>query len=72
MAAKGIEKGLFCHQLLCDNAAMKKAKARAEKPEEFARFERFTKALMAVPKKEIDAQKAKYEKQKTARKKKAA
>ena len=51
---------------------MKKAKAQAEKPEEFRRFEEFTKRLMAVPKKEIDQQKAKYEKQKTAKKKQAA
>ncbi|MEK6282471.1 MAG: hypothetical protein AABN95_19090 [Acidobacteriota bacterium] len=51
---------------------MKKPKARAEKPEEFRRFEAFTKALMAVPNKEIDAQKAKYEKQKAAKKRKAA
>jgi hypothetical protein len=50
---------------------MKKAKAQAEKPEEFRRFEEFTKALMAVPKKEIDAQKAKYEKQKTKKRKAA-
>jgi hypothetical protein len=57
---------------LCDNAAMKKAKAQAEKPEEFKRFEDFTRRLMAVPKKEIDAQKAKYDKQKTAKKKRAA
>jgi len=52
--------------------AMKKAKAHTEKPEEFQRFEDFTRRLMAVPKKEIDQQKAKYEKQKTAKKKRAA
>lgn len=34
---------------------MKKAKAQAEKPEEFKRFEEFTRRLMTVPKKEIDA-----------------
>ena len=51
---------------------MKKAKAQAEKPEEFRRFEDFTRRLMAVPKKEIDQQKAKYEKQRTAAKKKKA
>lgn len=51
---------------------MKRAKAQTQKPEEFRRFEDFTRRLMAVPKKEIDEQKAKYEKQKTARKKKAA
>ena len=49
-------------------------KKKPNKPpsEEYARFERFTKALMAVPKKEIDQQKARYEKHKTAKKKKAA
>ncbi len=48
-------------------------KQKEEKPsQEFERFRDFTKRLMAVPKKEIDQQKAKYDKQKTARKKKAA
>ena len=49
-------------------------KKKSAKPpsEEFRRFEEFARKLMAVPKKEIDAQKAKYEKQKRARKKKAA
>jgi hypothetical protein len=51
---------------------MKKTKPKAAPSEEFQRFEDFTRRLMAVPKKEIDAQKAKYEKQKTAKKKKAA
>ena len=52
---------------------MKKIKPKSNAPsEEFQRFERFTKALMAVPKKEIDAQKAKYEKQKATKKRKAA
>jgi hypothetical protein len=51
---------------------MKKAKAPADKPEEFKRFEDFTRRLMAVPKKEIDAEKAKYEKQKEAKKKRMA
>jgi len=50
----------------------KQPKAAKEKPEEFARFEAFTKALMAVPKKEIDAEKAKYEKQKAAKKRRVA
>jgi len=49
-----------------------KKKSTTPKSEEFRRFEDFTRRLMAVPKKEIDQQKAKYEKQKTARKKKAA
>jgi hypothetical protein len=45
-------------------------KQKQEKPsEEFERFRDFTKRLMAVPKKEIDQQKAKYEKQKTAKSK---
>lgn len=44
----------------------------AGKPEEFQRFEQFTKALMAVPKKEIDQQKAKYDKHKAAKKRRAA
>jgi len=52
--------------------AKSKSKPSTEKSEEFQRFEAFTKALMAVPKKEIDAQKAKYEKQKAARKKRVA
>jgi hypothetical protein len=51
---------------------MKKAKAQADKPEEFKRFEDFTRRLMAVPKKEIDAEKVKHEKQKANRKRKAA
>jgi hypothetical protein len=50
----------------------KRAKPQTDKPEEFKRFEDFTRRLMAVPKKDIDQQKAKYEKQKTARKTKAA
>lgn len=51
---------------------MKKAKAQAEKPEEFKRFEDFTRRLMAVPKKEIDAEKTKYERKKGAKKRQAA
>jgi hypothetical protein len=51
---------------------MKKSKAQTDKPEEFKRFEDFTRRLMAVPKKEIDQQKAKYEKQKAAKRKKVA
>lgn len=39
------------------------------KSEEFKRFEEFTKRLMAVPKKEIDQQKAKYDRKKTKRQK---
>ncbi len=49
---------------------MKKPKsASSAKSEEFKRFEDFTRRLIAVPKKEIDAQKAKYEKQKAAKSK---
>jgi len=51
---------------------VKKAKAQPDKPEEFRRFEEFTRRLMAVPKKEIDAQRAKYGKQKLTKKKRAA
>ena len=48
---------------------MKKTKPNKSPSEEYRRFEEFTKRLMTVPKKEIDQQKAKYEKQKTAKKK---
>ena len=51
---------------------MKRTKPTKPPSEEYRRFEEFTKRLMAVPKKEIDQQKAKYEKQKAAKKKKAA
>ncbi len=52
---------------------MKKTKPKTIAPsEEFARFREFARKLIAVPKKEIDQQKAKYEKQKATRKKKAA
>jgi len=44
-------------------------KKLAEPNTEFERFREFTKRLMAVPKKEIDQQKAKYEKQKAAKSK---
>lgn len=53
---------------------MKKSRPKSDtqKPEEFRRFEAFTKALMAVPKKEIDTEKAKYERHKAAKKKRVA
>lgn len=51
---------------------MARPKSSVKKSEEFKRFEDFTRRLMAVPKKEIDQQKAKYEKQKAARKTKVA
>lgn len=48
---------------------MKKTKSNSNgKSEEFKRFEDFTRRLMAVPKKEIDQQKAKYDRKKTKRK----
>lgn len=51
---------------------MKKAKTTKPPSEEFKRFEDFTRRLMAVPKEEIDEQKAKYEKQKATKKRRAA
>lgn len=51
---------------------MKKTKSLASnKSEEFKRFEDFTRRLIAVPKKEIDKEKAKYERQKNAKKRDA-
>jgi hypothetical protein len=41
-------------------------------PQSFEKFERLAKGLMAVPKKEIDQHRAKYEKQKVAKKRKVA
>lgn len=47
---------------------MKKLKSSASnKSEEFKRFEDFTRRLIAVPKKEIDKEKAKYEREKAAK-----
>ena len=40
--------------------------------EEYTRFERLAKALIAVPKNEIDKRQAEYQKKKTAKKRKAA
>ena len=40
-----------------------KAQQPAKKSEEFARFEQTLRNLIAVPKSEIDEQKAKYERQ---------
>jgi len=51
---------------------MKKSKPTKPPSEEFRRFEEFTKRLMSVPKKEIDQQKAKYDKQKATKKRTAA
>lgn len=45
-----------------------KTEKKPEKPSaEFERFRDFTKRILAVPKKEIEQQKAKYERQKTAK-----
>lgn len=50
--------------------AMKKAAPKsATSSEEFDRFRDFTKRLIAVPKKEIDKQAAKYEREKAKKKK---
>jgi hypothetical protein len=51
---------------------MKKAKANKPPSEEYARFEKLAKALIAVPKSEIDKRQSEYEKKKAAKKKKAA
>lgn len=48
---------------------MKHSEKRPQKSEEFKRFEDFTRRLMAVPKKEIDKERAKYDKQKAAKSK---
>ena len=45
------------------------SKARTQESEEFKNFRDFTKKLLAVPKKEIDQQKARYEKERTKIKK---
>ena len=48
-------------------------KAKADKPsEEYARFEKLAKSLIAVPKSEIDKRQAEYDKQKKAEKKRKA
>ncbi|MFY9619345.1 MAG: hypothetical protein WAM70_14290 [Pyrinomonadaceae bacterium] len=43
-----------------------------DRPDSFERFEKLTRGLMAVPKKELDAQKAKYERKKATKKRQAA
>lgn len=49
---------------------MKKTKSTSNiKSEEFERFEDFTRRLLAVPKKEIDQQKARYEKERAKNRK---
>ena len=48
---------------------MKKAKSKSNgKAEEFDKFERLTKALIAVPKSEIDKKKVEHERNKPKRK----
>jgi len=48
---------------------MKSSEKKADKPSaEFEKFRDFTKKLLAVPKKEIEQQKAKYERKKTKNK----
>jgi multidrug resistance efflux pump len=52
----------------------RKIKKRASKSpsEEYQRFEKLAKALIAVPKSEIDNRQAEYEKKKAAKKRKVA
>jgi hypothetical protein len=49
-------------------------KPKTDKPpsEEYARFEKLAKSLIAVPKSEIDKRQAEYEKKKAAKKKRVA
>lgn len=51
---------------------MKKAKSTKPPSEEYQRFEKLAKALISVPKSEIDKRQAEYEKKKAAKKRKAA
>jgi len=51
---------------------MKKSKSTKPLSEEYQRFKDFTRRLMAVPKKESDSQKAKYERKKATKKRQAA
>ena len=51
---------------------MKKTKPTKPPSEEYQRFEKLAKALIAVPKSEIDKRQADYEKKKAAKKRKAA
>jgi hypothetical protein len=50
------------------------AKTKPTKPpsDEYQRFEKLAKALIAVPKSEIDKRQAEYEKKKVVKKRKAA
>jgi len=51
---------------------MKKTKPTKPPSDEYQRFESLAKALIAVPKSEIDKRQAEYEKKKAAKKRKAA
>ena len=51
---------------------MKKPKHNKPPSEEYQRFEKLAKALIAVPKSEIDKREAGYQKKKAAKKRKAA
>jgi multidrug resistance efflux pump len=51
---------------------MKKSKPAKPPSEEYQRFEKLAKQLIAVPKSEIDKRQAEYDKKKAAKKRKAA
>ena len=51
---------------------MKKDKPSKPPSEEYQRFERLAKAIIAVPKSEIDKRQAEYERKKAVKKRKAA
>jgi hypothetical protein len=51
---------------------MKKTKPGKLSSEEYERFERLAKALIAVPKSEIDKREAEYQRKKAAKERKAA
>jgi len=51
---------------------MKKTKPTQPQSDEYQRFEKLAKALIAVPKSEIDKRQAEYEEKKAAKKRTAA
>jgi hypothetical protein len=51
---------------------VKKTKSKSQPSDEYTRFEKLAKALIAVPKSEINKRQAEYEKKKAAKKRKAA
>jgi len=51
---------------------MKKSKTDKAPSEEYQRFEKLAKALIAVPKSEIEKREAEYQKKKATKKRKAA